>query len=110
MGNAIFAYRATFQRYPESSYATEALGRVVRHYVETENFSLAATLLENVFTEYPDASFLDEMLMHWFKVAYRMGDKATAKAKLDQLIFDYPTSPYVSEARKRLSGLSKEVQ
>jgi TolA-binding protein len=105
MAPAINAYRKTYQSYPESSYAAEALGRVVRHYVETDSFAQAAGLLESVFAEYPDAAFLDEMLLLWANVAFRMNDTATAKAKLQQLLFDYPTSQYVTEARKRLAGL-----
>ena len=105
MGAAIAAYRLTYQRYPESSYAADALGKVVRHYVDTEDFAQAADLLESVFADYPDAPFLDEMLLLWSKVGYRMGDNETSKAKLRQLIFDYPTSSHVNEARKKLAAL-----
>jgi TolA-binding protein len=110
MAPAINAYRKTYQTYPESSYAAEALGRVVRHYVETDSFAQAAGLLESVFDEYPDAAFLDEMLLLWANVAFRMDDTATARAKLQQLLFDYPTSQYVAEARKRLTGLEGEKE
>jgi len=110
MSAAINAYQKTYQTYPESSYAAEALGRVVRHYVQTDSFAQAAGLLESVFDEYPDAAFLDEMLLLWANVAFRMDDTATAKAKLQQLLFDYPTSQYVAEARKRLSGLEGEKE
>jgi len=106
MSPAINAYTKTYQTYPESSFAAEALGRVVRHYVETESFAQAADLLASAFTDYPDAAFLDEMLLLWANVAFRMGDNETAKSKLQQLIFDYPSSQYVAEARKKLAGLS----
>ncbi|MCE2959949.1 MAG: tetratricopeptide repeat protein [Akkermansiaceae bacterium] len=109
MAPAINAYQKTYQTYPESSYAAEALGRVVRHYVETDSFAQAAGLLESVFAEYPDAAFLDEMLLLWANVAFRMNDTATAKAKLQQLLFDYPNSQYVAEARKRIAGLEGEA-
>jgi len=109
MSPAINAYRKTYQTYPESSYAADALGRVIRHYVDTENFAQAADLLESVFADYPDAEFLDEMLLHWANVAFRMGDKETATAKLRQLIFDYPTSEHVVEARNRIAALEKET-
>ena len=108
MSPAINAYRKTFQTYPESTFAADALGRVIRHYVETDNFAQAANLLESVFADYPDAEFLDEMLLLWANVAFRMGDNNTAKAKLQQLIFDYPTSEHVAEARKRIAGLEAE--
>lgn len=105
MGGAIAAYRKTYQTYPESSYAAEALGRVVRFYVDTEDFAQAAALLENVFADYPDAAFLDEMLLHWAKVAYKMGDVEMSKAKLRQLVFDYPGSKHVAEAQKKLAAM-----
>ena len=108
MGPAVAAYRKTYERYPESSYAVDALGKVVRHYVDTEAFAQAAELLESVFSDYPDAAFLDEMLMLWANIGYRMDDKETAKVKLRKLIFDYPTSKHVTEARKKLAGLEAE--
>jgi len=109
MGPAVAAFRKTYELYPESSYAAEALGRVVRHYVDTEAFAQAADLLESVFNDYPDAAFLDEMLILWANVGYRMGDNETAKSKLRKLIFDYPTSKFVTEARKKLAGLEAEA-
>lgn len=108
MSPAIQAYRRTYEIYPESSYAAESLGRVVRHHVETENFAQAADLLDSVFSDYPDAAFLDEMLLLWANVAFRMGDNDTATAKLRQLVFDYPSSSFVAEARKKLAGLEAE--
>ncbi len=108
MGPAVAAYRATFQRYPESSYAADALGRVVRYYVNTEEFAQAARLLEQVFAEYPDAAFLDEMLMQWAEVAFRMGDAETSKTKLQQLIFHYPSSSFVTEAQRKLAALEAQ--
>ena len=107
MAGAIEAFRKTYESYPESSYAAEALGRVVRFYVEKENFAQAAVMLENVFNDYPDAAFLDEMLILWAKVAYRMGDQEMMKTKLRQLIFDYPQSGHVSEARDKLAALEE---
>jgi TolA-binding protein len=108
MSAAINAYRKTYEAYPESAFAAESLGRVVRHYVETESFAQAADLLESVFADYPDAAFLDEMLLLWANVAFRMGDNQLAMAKLQQLVFDYPTSKHVPEARKKLAGLGGE--
>lgn len=105
MSPAIAAYRKTFQTYPESSYAAEALGRVVRYFVESEDYAQAVELLESVFNDFPDAAFLDEMLLLWANVGYRMGDSELAKSKLRQLLFEYPASNHVEEARKRLAGM-----
>ena len=108
MGGAIAAYRKVYQTYPESSYAAQALSEVVRFYVETEDFSEASDLLEQTFADFPDAAFLDEMLLLWAQVAFRMGDNETAQAKLRQLVFDYPSSKHVDEAQKKLAALKKE--
>lgn len=109
MGPAIAAYRQCYDLFPESSFAAEALGRVVRHYVDTENFAQASELLQSVFKDYPDAAFLDEMLLLWANVAYRMGDTGLAKAKLRQLVFDYPSSPHLEEAQRKLTGLEGQA-
>jgi hypothetical protein len=37
-----------------------------------------------------------------------MNDQAMAKEKLQQLVFDYPGSAHVAEARKKLAGLGGE--
>lgn len=105
MSGAIAAYRKCYENYPESSYAADALSKVVRYYVETNNNPMAADLLESVFADYPDAAFLDEMLMIWSEVAFKMNDMDMAKTKLRQLIFDYPSSKHVSDARNKLAAL-----
>jgi len=109
MGPAITAYRRCYEVFPESAFAAEALGRVVRHYVDTENFAQASDLLQSVFKDYPDAAFLDEMLLLWANVAFRTGDTELAKAKLRQLVFDYPSSPHLEEAQRKLAGLESQA-
>ena len=74
-------------------------------YVDTEDFAEASNLLETVFADFPDAAFLDEMLLLWAQVGYRMGDNGIARQKLQQLIFDYPSSKHVAEAQKKLAAL-----
>jgi tetratricopeptide (TPR) repeat protein len=105
MGPAIAAYRQTYLTYPESPYAATALSEVVRFYVDTEDFAQADDLLEQVFADFPDAPFLDEMLLVWAQVAFRIGDNEVAQNKLQQLIFDYPSSKHVAEAQKKLAAL-----
>ena len=108
MGGAIGAFRKVYQTYPESSYAAKALSEVVRFYVDTEDFAEASDLLETVFADFPDAEFLDEMLLLWAQVGYRMGDNELSRQKLQQLVFDYPSSKHVAEAQKKLAALKKE--
>ncbi|MFT5523249.1 MAG: TolA-binding protein [Pirellulaceae bacterium] len=108
MGGAIAAFRKVYQTYPESAYAAKALSEVVRFYVDTEDFSEASDLLETVFADFPDAEFLDEMLLLWAQVGFRMGDNDLSRQKLQQLVFDYPSSKHVSEAQKKLAALKQE--
>ena len=108
MSGAIAAYRKTYETYPESAFAAKALSKVVRFYVDTEDFAQASDLLEQVFADFPDAAFLDEMLLAWAHVGFRMGDNEVAKQKLRQLIFDYPSSKHVAEAQKKLAAMEKE--
>jgi TolA-binding protein len=108
MGGSIAAYRKTYQAYPESAYAAKSLSEVVRFYVDTEDFAQASDLLEQVFADFPDAAFLDEMLLLWAQVAFRMGDNSVAQQKLQQLVFDYPSSKHVAEAQKKLAALKQE--
>ena len=56
--------------------------------------------MERVFQDYPDASFLDKMLLKWVVVAYRMGNYPVAKTKVDQLLAEYPNSTLAAKARK----------
>jgi TolA-binding protein len=108
LASAMAAYRRTYEAYPQSSYAADALGKIVRYYVDKESYAQAAVMLENCFDSYPDAAFLDEMLMLWAKVAYRKGDTALTKEKLRQLIFNYPQSSHVNAARSKLTRLEKK--
>lgn len=102
---AISAFQDCYQKYPESTYAAESLQQVIMHHMDSENYGQVATLLETVFADYPDATFLDEMLMAWAEVAYKLGDPERSKEKLRQLIFDYPQSNLISDARSKLAAL-----
>ena len=108
MGGAIAAYRKTYQAYPESAYAAKSLSEVVRLHGDTEEFAQAAELLEQAFADFPDAAYLDEMLLLWAQVAFRMGDNNVAQQKLQQLVFDYPSSKHVAEAQKKLAALKQQ--
>jgi len=105
MGPAIGAYAATYQRYPESPFAAMALEKVVRYHAENANYAQASDLLEKTFSEYPDAKFLDEMLYLWAEMGFQMGNRELAKQKLNELIFNYPSSKHAADAKKKLAAL-----
>jgi len=105
MGPAIGAFTMTFQRYPESPFAAMALEKVVRYHAENANYAQASDLLEKTFSEYPDAKFLDEMLYLWAEMGFQMGNRELAKQKLNELIFNYPSSKHAADAKKKIAAL-----
>lgn len=87
---AILAFKRCAETYPSSSFAGESYKRMVDYNVSIRNYSTAVEILEQVFQDYPDAPWLDEMLLKWGIVKNRMGDREGAKEKFRQLIEEYP--------------------
>lgn len=86
----ILAFKRCAETYPSSSFAGESYKRMVDYNVSIRNYSTAVEILEQVFQDYPDAPWLDEMLLKWGIVKNRMGDREGAKEKFRQLIEEYP--------------------
>ena len=66
--------------------------------------------MEQIFQDYPDAGFLDAMLLKWVLVAYRSGDPQKAYDKCTQLLFEYPESSYAERARAILPKIEQKVK
>ena len=107
---AIQQYKACAERYPESEYAGAALAKLVDYYVETKDFSQANSLLEQVFQDHPDASFLDAMLLKWVLVAYRSGDVAKAYEKCSKLLLEYPESSFAEKAKQIMPQIEARLK
>jgi TolA-binding protein len=107
---AIAQYKVVAERYPDSEFAGPALGKLVDYYIETKDYARADDLLEQVFTDHPDAPFLDSMLLKWVLVAFRMGDFRKAHEKCTQLIFEYPTSDFAEKAKKILPQIEAKIK
>jgi TolA-binding protein len=89
---AIREYMACAQKYPDSPFAGKALGEVIVYHTKSGAYDVADDLLEQIFVDYQDEDFLDEMLYRWIVVAFQSGDYAKAKSKYEQLITEYPGS------------------
>jgi len=87
---AISAYRICAETYPSSSFAGESYKRIVDYDISLKSYASAQETLERVFQDYPDAPWLDEMLLKWGVVKYRMRDRDGAKEKFRQLLDEYP--------------------
>ncbi len=102
---AIRAYKRCAERYPESRYAGQSLGKLVGYYLHAGDYARADDLLEQIFQDYPDGDFLDAMLLKWVDVARRTGNTQKAYDKCSQLIFEYPASPHAAKAKAMLPVL-----
>ena len=102
---AIQQYKLCAERFPESQYAGESLGKVVDYYLQGRDYSRADDLLEQIFQDYPDGNFLDSMLLKWVDVASRMGNNQKAYDKCSQLLFEYPSSPHAPKAKELLTAI-----
>jgi TolA-binding protein len=107
---AIVEYKTCAERYPDSPFAGESLGKLVDYHIEKKDNAAASELLEQVFQDYPDAQFLDAMLLKWVMVAYRMGDVQKARDKCSQLLFEYPASPYAERGRAIMPKIEAKLK
>ncbi len=106
---AVGLYRLCAERYPDSAFAGPSLSKLVDYYIETKDYAQASDTLVKVFEDYPDADFLDAMLLKWVMVAFRMGDFRTAHEKCTTLIFQYPGSKYAKKANEVLPTIEERL-
>jgi TolA-binding protein len=107
---AIRQYKLCAERFGESQYAGESLGKLVDYYLDSRDYPRADDLLEQIFQDYPDGNFLDSMLLKWVYVAYRTGNHKKAHDKCTQLIFEYPASPHAKKAKELLPAIKSELE
>jgi TolA-binding protein len=67
-------------------------------------------LLVQIFQDYPDAPFLDSMLLKWVLVSFSQGDYNKARDKCNQLLFEYPGSAYAEKARSVLPKIEAKLK
>jgi TolA-binding protein len=107
---AIPHYKVCAERYPDSEFAGPSLGKLIDYYIRTKDYAQADDLLEQIFQDYPDAQFLDRMLLKWVLVAHDRGNMAKAAEKCRQLIFEFPSSPFAGKARELLPKIEGRIE
>lgn len=107
---AMKTYKQCAEQFPESEFAGKALGKLVDYYVESKEYTQADYLLEQIFQDYPDASFLDSMLLKWVITSYQMGNYDKAREKCTKLLFEYPGTQFAAHAKAILSKLERKTQ
>jgi len=109
LSQAMLAYKKCAETYPDSPFAGDSLEQIANYYILTKDYKRAIELMERVFQDYPDASFLDRMLLKWVIAAYRLGDLSVAKQKAEQLLSEFPNSPLAPKARQFQEIIEKKA-
>ncbi|MBM4043307.1 MAG: tetratricopeptide repeat protein, partial [Planctomycetes bacterium] len=109
LSQALTAYKKCSDNYPDSPFAGDALEQIANYYILAKDYKRAVELMERVFQDYPDASFLDRMLLKWVIASYRLGNLQTAKGKAEQLLAEYPNSPLAPKARQFQEIIEKKM-
>ena len=105
---AIMAYQRCAEGYPSSSFAGEAYKRMVDYYVSIKSFAKAMEVIQRVLEDYPDAPWLDEMLLKQGVVLHRQGDREGAIAKFRQILEEYPGGKAAKQATNFLKRLEED--
>ena len=103
---AMVAFKRCADAYPNSSYAGEAIKRVVDYFISIRDYNRAQETLDRVFQDYPDAPWLDEMLLKWGVVCHRLGNRAQAIEKFHRLLEEYPGG----QSAKQAAGFLKKLE
>ena len=104
---AMVAFKRCADTYPNSSFAGESIKRVIDYYISIRDYNRSQETLERVFQDYPDAPWLDEMLLKWGVVCHRLGNRAEAIAKFQRLLDEYPGGQSAKQAQSFLKKLNK---
>ncbi len=102
MDRVISQYKLVADRYRDSEYAGPALAKMVDYYYDVGDYNQATDLLAQIFQDYPDGAFLDQMLLKWAMVAFKQGDYKKAAEKCEQVIAEYPDSAQAKRAKEVL--------
>ena len=109
MGQAIAAYKECADKFPESPFAGQSLGKVIDFYVDSKNYDRSLEMLQTVFVDFPDAPFLDEMLLKWGLVLAKMKRYEESRDKLQELLNSYPNSKVSGSAQKILQVVQRRI-
>ena len=105
--SAMVAFKRCADAYPNSSFAGEAIKKVIDYYISIRDYNRAQETLDRVFQDYPDAPWLDEMLLKWGVVCHRLGNRADAIAKFRRLLEEYPGGSSAKQAANFLKKLEQ---
>ncbi len=99
-------YKRVYEEFPDSGRVGEAVAKMAEFYYQQKDYARAVDTFETVLSSYPDAKFMDVILFNYGRCLYRMGRKADARRRFDQLIAEFPDSPMATDAKKISDALT----
>ncbi|GBD86821.1 outer membrane protein assembly factor BamD [bacterium BMS3Abin03] len=78
--------------------------------VLTENGQEAVVIYQNIIDNYPNSKYADAALYRIYSYYYALGLYESANGKLNQLIEQYPNSPYIKIAKQNRLPSNPEIK
>lgn len=102
---AIAHYQRCADSFPNSPFAGEAYLKILDYQISLRNYGRAVELMDRVVQDYPDAPWMDRVLLQWGVVAHRMGQSNVARQKFLQILEEYPNGNAAGRATQFLRQL-----
>ncbi len=102
--------RRSSNDFPDSGRVGEAVAKMAKYYYQQKDYSRAIDTFETVLPTIPDAKFMDVILFNYGRCFYRMGRKAEAQRRFDQLIAEFPESPMAIGRKEDLRRIGHRVR
>lgn len=100
---AISQFEVFVAKYPESSLAPAAAYWICNAHYALRNFQQSIDAQNKLIRTYPNSAKIPDALLNIASSQQEMGDKATAKKTLQDLVARYPFSDAADKAKRRLS-------
>jgi outer membrane protein assembly factor BamD len=114
---ALFAFEDFISGYPDSIYTEKALELKVflrrrlaeselyvgRYYFKRKNYKGALLRLADILEKYPEVGLTDKVLYYLGESYGHLGEDELAKDAYNTLLNEYPKSPFVRHAQKKLA-------
>ncbi|MCC5848397.1 MAG: tetratricopeptide repeat protein [Verrucomicrobia bacterium] len=102
---AMVEYQRCAEMYPHSPFAGESFNKIINFHITQRDYLRSVELMDRVMQDYPDAPWMDEILVKWGVVAFRMGNRNVAIQKFMQVLEEYPNGASAGQARNFLQRL-----
>lgn len=108
LAGAMTAYRKCADGYPDSPFAGLALRKVVSYYEQSKDYARAISTVQLILQDYPDAGWLDEVLLVGGVAAYRAGNLQLAREWFAKIVEEYSQGKAAAKASKFLAAVEQK--